>query len=75
MRGDTVLWVPGSDHAGIATQVRCSNYLDSRCISRLATDHIGKGQVCNFSCYCLHPKTSRVKIYPSVHLANYNSTI
>src|SRR5947199_1242240 len=26
MRGDTTLWVPGSDHAGIATQVRSEEH-------------------------------------------------
>jgi len=34
MRGDNTLWLPGTDHAGIATQIVVERQLDAKAISR-----------------------------------------
>ncbi len=34
MRGDDTLWLPGTDHAGIATQIVVERQLDARSVSR-----------------------------------------
>lgn len=34
MRGDATLWIPGTDHAGIATQTQVEKKLAAQSISR-----------------------------------------
>lgn len=34
MRGDDVMWIPGTDHAGIATQAQVEKLLESQGTSR-----------------------------------------
>lgn len=48
MRGRPTLWLPGTDHAGIATQVHTSGRTYT-----LATDHITCTSTDNFLCQCV----------------------
>src|ERR1700690_2872602 len=34
MKGDSTLWVPGTDHAGIATQLQVEKALAAQCLQR-----------------------------------------
>jgi valyl-tRNA synthetase len=44
MCGDNTLWLPGADHADIATQLHVERQLASEGLNPLPADHVGKGR-------------------------------